>query len=119
MPVPDLADSRAPYLQIADDLRAQIDRGDLAPGDKLPSIKAMAQQYACAPDTVRHALDELKGLVATQSTKGTYVLRRPSAPEPDPEFLKLASGMQDVLKRLDKVEERLAELEGQDRNEQR
>jgi hypothetical protein len=42
---------------------------------------------------------------------GTFVLREPGEPEPDPEFVRLASAMEDALRRLDKVEERLAALE--------
>jgi DNA-binding GntR family transcriptional regulator len=78
VPVPDLADPRAPYLQIADDLRRQIETGRYQPGDRLPSLPTMQDTYGCAAATVRHALRELRdeGLVATQSTRGTFVLRQ-------------------------------------------
>lgn len=33
----DRMDDRPPYRQIADQLRAAIERGELQPGDKLPS----------------------------------------------------------------------------------
>jgi GntR family transcriptional regulator len=114
VPVPDLADPRAPYLQIADDLRRQIEAGRYQPGDRLPSLPTMQDTYGCAAATVRHALRELRdeGLVATQSTKGTFVLRAEPEPEPDPQFVRLESALRDVLRRLDKVEDRLADLEG-------
>jgi GntR family transcriptional regulator len=113
VPVPDLADPRPPYLQIADDLRRQIKAGRYKPGDRLPSNKAMAETYQSAPETIRRALSALReeGLTATQSTRGTFVLREASEPEPDPEFVRLVTALQNVERRLDKVEDRLAALE--------
>lgn len=84
MPVPDLGDPRPPYLQIADDLRRQIKAGRYQPGDRLPSLPAMTETYRSAAETVRRALGKLReeGLVATQSTRGTFVLRKPAEPQP-------------------------------------
>lgn len=114
MPVPDLADPRPPYLQIADDLRRQIKDGRYQPGDQLPTNKAMAGAYNTSTETVRRALRVLMdgGLVGAHSTLGTFVLKPPAEPEPDPEFARLESVLQDVLRRLDKVEDRLTGLEG-------
>ncbi len=52
----------------------------LAPGDRLPSITSLAQQYGVAMTTVRKALTALKaeGLVVT-SPMGTFV----AGPEPE------------------------------------
>ena len=113
MPVPDLADPRPPYLQIADDLRAQINSGRYGPGDKLPSNKAMSASYHTSTETIRRALRALTddGLVGAHSTLGTFVLRPEAEPEPDPEFVRLQSALQDVLRRLGKIEERLTVLE--------
>ncbi|HEX9357384.1 MAG TPA: winged helix-turn-helix domain-containing protein [Streptosporangiaceae bacterium] len=113
MPVPDLADPRAPYLQIADDLREQIRVGRYQPGDRLPSNAVMASEYRSASETIRNALRKLRdeGLVATQSTRGTFVLRAAAEPEPDPDVVRLESALRDVLRRLDKLEDRLAGLE--------
>ena len=70
MPVPDLADPRPPYLQIADELRRQINSGRYQPGDKLPSNKAMAADYRTSTETIRRALRALmdEGLVGAHST---------------------------------------------------
>lgn len=72
----------APWRQLHALLRAQITSGELAPGDRLPSITSLAQQYGVAMTTVRKALDALKaeGLVVT-SPMGTFV----TAPEELPE----------------------------------
>jgi DNA-binding GntR family transcriptional regulator len=67
----------APWRQIHALLRAQIEDGRLAPGDRLPSITDLSQAYEVARTTVRKALDALKaeGLVVT-SPMGTYVAER-------------------------------------------
>ena len=67
----------APWRQIYGRLRAQIDSGELSPGDRLPSIVDLAQTYEVALTTVRKALDRLKdeGLVVT-SPMGTFVAKR-------------------------------------------
>lgn len=103
MPVPDLADPRPPYLQIADDLRRQISVGRYQPGDRLPSLPAMTSTYGSASETVRRALRMLRdeGLVATQSTRGTFVLRAPGEPAPSPEIARLESALQAAEARLD------------------
>lgn len=77
MPVPDYADPRPAYMQIADDLRGQIEAGKYRPGDRLPSNRLMSEQYGVAAETFRQALDILRGegQIATQSTRGTFVLR--------------------------------------------
>jgi len=81
VPALDYASGRPLKLQIADDLRGQIRSGAYAPGDKLPSVREMADKYEVATETVRAALGELQreGLVQSQSTRGTYVLRRDDA----------------------------------------
>jgi len=69
----------APWRQIYAALRERIDSGDLAPGDRVPSITSLAQEWQVALTTVRKAMDLLKddGLVIT-SPMGTFV-KRPGA----------------------------------------
>jgi DNA-binding GntR family transcriptional regulator len=111
MPVPHAATSQAPYLRIADDLRAKISKGVYPPGAQLPAIKTLAREYRRAPDTISRALRLLgaEGLVRTDGTTGTFVREEPG--EPSREFVMEARGMQEVLRRLDKIEERLADVE--------
>lgn len=104
MPVPDLGDPRPPYLQIADDLRRQIKTGRYQPGDRLPSLPSMTATYGSATETVRRALGKLRdeGLVATQSTRGTFVLRKPAEPRPgtdDEQFDVALKAVEDRLTR--------------------
>jgi GntR family transcriptional regulator len=64
----------APWRQLHALLLAQIDSGELAPGDRIPSIRDLSQQYGVALTTVQKALDALKadGKVVT-SPMGTFV----------------------------------------------
>lgn len=103
MPVPDYAEPRPAYMQITEDLRSQIQAGKYGPGDRLPSNRAMSEQYGVAAETLRQALDVLRGegLIATQSTRGTFVLRTHGERSSD-------GGAS--AKRLEKLESEVAEL---------
>jgi DNA-binding GntR family transcriptional regulator len=63
------------YVQVADDIAAQISSGHLAPGARLPAERDIAQQYGVAYLTARRAVRELRdrGLVVTLPAKGTYI----------------------------------------------
>lgn len=63
------------YLQIAEIIRRQIASGDLKPGDKLPSVRSLAEQWECTPGTVNRAYKALAedGLVVGHRGKGTLV----------------------------------------------
>jgi GntR family transcriptional regulator len=64
-----------PHRQIAAQLRAQIRRGDWGPGERLPSIPAIAQMYGVAKQTVQRTIDALRieGLLITKPGSGTFV----------------------------------------------
>ena len=64
-----------PHRQIAAQLRARINRGDWAPGERLPSIPAIAAQYGVAKQTVQRTIDQLRieGLLITRPGSGTFV----------------------------------------------
>jgi GntR family transcriptional regulator len=63
------------YHQIADQLRAQIKSGALAPGQRLPSEPDLAAQYDASRNTVRLAIALLtnQGLVESRQGLGTFV----------------------------------------------
>src|SRR5690242_12243650 len=64
-----------PHRQIAAQLRARIHRGDWAPGERLPSIPALATHYGVAKQTVQRTIDQLRieGLLITRPGSGTFV----------------------------------------------
>jgi DNA-binding GntR family transcriptional regulator len=59
-------------------LRGQIESGKLAPGQQLPSVIKLAEQYELAVPTVRKAIAKLKseGLVTGVPGYGTFVAER-------------------------------------------
>ncbi|HEY0700950.1 MAG TPA: GntR family transcriptional regulator [Micromonospora sp.] len=64
-----------PHRQIAAELRSRIRRGDWAPGERLPSIPAIAELFGVAKQTVQRAVDQLRveGVLITKPGSGTYV----------------------------------------------
>ena len=73
--------SRQPiYIQIVEQVRQQIARNDLKPGDQLPTVRQLAADLRVNFNTVARAyriLDEA-GLISTQHGRGTYVWETPS-----------------------------------------
>ncbi|WP_062435059.1 GntR family transcriptional regulator [Herbidospora daliensis] len=67
------------YQRIADDLRRKITSGELAEGDKLPSIPALMRTHGVTNGTAQSAIRTLvaEGLVATRPGSGTRVRPRP------------------------------------------
>ena len=63
------------YLQIQAQLERRVASGALAPGDALPSVRALAKQLRINPNTVVRAYRELefRGLVETRHGEGTFV----------------------------------------------
>lgn len=67
-------DSRPIYGQIKDGLRRMIVSGALEPGEKLPSVRAMAIDLAINPNTIQRAYAELEaeGFIYSVPGKGTF-----------------------------------------------
>lgn len=63
------------YTQIAEEIRDMIERGALQPGNRLPPLATLAEQFSCSRATVREALSSLRGqgLVEFRHGDGTYV----------------------------------------------
>lgn len=63
------------YQEIAEAIRRQIAEGELPPGERLPAVRALAQQWSCTPGTVNRAYGLLasEGLVSTHRGGGTRV----------------------------------------------
>lgn len=69
------AGQRPLLLRIVDAIRARIDSGELAPGDKLPTTRALQKEFDASIQTVQRAISVLKseGVVEAISTKGVFV----------------------------------------------
>ena len=66
------------YRQIAEDLRQQIESGELDPGSQLPTELELRERYNASRNTVRDAIKWLinLGLVATRPGQGTFVVEK-------------------------------------------
>jgi molybdate-binding protein/DNA-binding transcriptional regulator YhcF (GntR family) len=71
-------DDQTIYQKIADTIRQEILAGELKPGDKLPTVRVMAERWGCTVGTVQHAYQELAriGLVTARPGHGTHVADR-------------------------------------------
>lgn len=69
------ADGRPMYLQIMEQVRAQIALGEWPPGTELPSIRQLAADLSVSLITVKRAYLELErdGVIQTQHGKGSTV----------------------------------------------
>ena len=71
-------DGRTLQVRIADDLRAKMELGELAPGEQIPTYDELAKQYMCSLGAVRKAVDLLKqqGLLISEQGRGVFVRKR-------------------------------------------
>jgi GntR family transcriptional regulator len=67
-----------PYVQIFEQIRALIERGDLVGGDTVPTVRQLAGDLGVAPNTVARAYAELKaeGWLAGDERRPTRVATR-------------------------------------------
>jgi GntR family transcriptional regulator len=63
------------YLEIADKFKEYIDKGIYNPGDKLPSVRQVAEDFGVNPNTAARAYSYLEeqGIIHTLPKKGVYV----------------------------------------------
>lgn len=59
-----------PYQRIAAEVRGQIERGELRPGEQVPSVTELAKAYKVSRGTARRSLDLLKEWGLTEATPG-------------------------------------------------
>jgi DNA-binding FadR family transcriptional regulator len=73
------------YRQIAEQLRALMEAGEFAVGQRLPAERDLAVQLAVSRPSVREALIalEVEGWVEVRSGSGVYVLRNTAPPVAD------------------------------------
>ena len=58
------------YLQIATQIKERIVSGDLAPGDKLPSVREYSLIFEVSPLTIQRAIQHLDNENVIYSKKG-------------------------------------------------
>ncbi len=107
-------DSRPASLQVADVLRNEIASGTLAAGEKIPSVRKIAQRFKVAPMTAQNAIDALKdeGLVYTSPGRGTFVRSQPpSLPAPSAEYVAITQHLEELDAQVRNMADRVTELE--------
>ncbi|WP_370221354.1 TetR/AcrR family transcriptional regulator C-terminal domain-containing protein [Kitasatospora sp. MAP12-22] len=74
-------EEEAPYLRIAAEIRARIERGELRAGDRVPSTRQITQEWGVAMATATKVLAALRrqGLVQARTGVGTVVAAKAAA----------------------------------------
>ena len=90
----DESSERSIFEQIVGGVQEAVATGRLKPGERLPSVRRLADRLDVAPGTVARAYGELErmGVVATDGARGTRVAERP-APVSDPNRSAVLDGM--------------------------
>jgi GntR family transcriptional regulator len=93
----DRASSVAPWIQVHDGVVRLIERGGLRPGERVPTVRALAADLDLAPNTVARAYRELEtaGWLVGRGRAGTFVA---DVPPTDPET-QLRHAAADYLRR--------------------
>jgi DNA-binding transcriptional regulator YhcF (GntR family) len=71
----DPADPRPPYEQLRIQIASRIASGELPPGSRLPTVRALAGELGLAVNTVAKTYRALEsdGTVVTEGRRGTFV----------------------------------------------
>lgn len=71
----DPSDARPPYEQVRERIRSLVSSGDLRPGDRLPTVRRLAEDLGLAANTVARAYRELEqaGVIETRGRAGSFV----------------------------------------------
>lgn len=74
------------YLQLKEDLTAEIGRGTYKPHQRLPSQRELCEEYGLSHMTVRRAINELihEGIIYAEQGKGLYVAEQKQQAELGP-----------------------------------
>jgi len=74
----DPAGDVAPYEQVRTQVAAMVAEGELAAGQKLPTVRQLAADLGLAANTVARAYRELEAdsIISTQGRRGTFVRSR-------------------------------------------
>lgn len=78
-------DPEPPFEQLRRQVAGRAARGELAPGTRLPTVRALAGALGVAPGTVARAYKELEadGVVVTEGRRGTSIATSAKASRPD------------------------------------
>jgi GntR family transcriptional regulator len=71
----DPASDRPLYLQVVDQVRQELVRGNISAGEPLPSVRQLAEELRLNPNTIQQAYRELEreGVAVVRRGQGTFV----------------------------------------------
>ena len=98
----DLKSRKSIYEQVMDQLKEQIMTGQMATGEKLPSVRELSKSITVNPNTVQKAYRELErqGYVYTTSGVGTFVADRSEMHADLPALQKAQENLDDAFRQL-------------------
>lgn len=98
----DLKSRKSIYEQVMDQLKEQIMTGQMATGEKLPSVRELSKSITVNPNTVQKAYRELErqGYVYTTSGVGTFVANRSEIHADLPALQKAQENLDDAFRQL-------------------
>ena len=90
------------YRQIVDQVCMAIATGQIAPGDALPSVRAVAERLVVNPNTVARAYSELarEGRVITLPGKGLLVAPRRQRLSEEERLLRLNTALEEFVREV-------------------
>lgn len=98
----DLKSRKSIYEQVMDQLKEQIMTGQMATGEKLPSVRELSKSITVNPNTVQKAYRELErqGYVYTTSGVGTFVADRSEIHADLPALQKAQENLDNAFRQL-------------------
>ena len=98
----DLKSRKSIYEQVMDQLKEHIMTGQMATGEKLPSVRELSKSITVNPNTVQKAYRELErqGYVYTTSGVGTFVADRSEIHADLPALQKAQENLDDAFRQL-------------------
>lgn len=101
--VPGRAKRKTLSSQVAEALRARIEGGVYAPGDKLPTEQALVEKFGCSRTVIREAVATLRadGLLESRQGAGVYVLAPPQPDEVLTIFSHASDKIADIIEELE------------------
>lgn len=90
------------YRQIAEAVERELADGRLQPGDKLPTVRELAQELSAAQGTIKRAYDELhhRGIIEMAQGRGTFIAEREQPDSRKERAMQAIDGLLDCLEEL-------------------
>jgi DNA-binding transcriptional MocR family regulator len=81
------------YMKIVEEIKQQLTHGNLAAGNKLPSVRQLSEKFSCSKNTVLKAYSELEKehLIYTIPQSGHYIVNEFKLPHDQPDEIDFLS----------------------------